>query len=419
MKPVPRNNRLKGLQCKALQCAVAAMALLCAAGVLAAEKQDLEKVEAQIVREREKQKNLAADSRKLALETAQLRRAMIEAASNAQEKEGLLTRLENQLAALVEEAADREAALTAQRRRLAGALGALARLSRNTPQALMFYPGSPTDMVRSALLLRVSVPRLGDRAARLSREIESLTLVKRDIAGKLLTLRRTGDALEIERAGLRAMLDRKNALRQENDRANRHQKRRMRRLAARANDIRELLARLKTPPGVPVPRSPPAAATAATATIAPVPEPPLERDAPAGLRTFPAQGPITPPVVSRLVGRYGESLNFGNTSRGIRLETRPNAQVVTPFDGKIVFAGPFRNYGQILIIEHRGGYHTLLAGLARIDATVGQWVLAGEPIGAMDSRKNTKPTLYVELRRNGQPINPLPWIAAGKQKVRG
>lgn len=406
---MPRNSRTR-------RCAVAAVALLCATGVLAAEKQDLEKVEAQITRGREKQESLEENSRRLALEAAQLRREMIEAARNAQEKEGLLTRLEIQLTELVADAADRAAALAAQRRRLAGTLGALARLSRNAPQALMFYPGSPTDMVRSALLLRITVPRLGNRAATLSREVESLTLVKRDIAGKLLILRRTGNELEIERAGLRAMLERKNALRHENDRANRDQKRRMRRLAVKASDIRELLARLKAPPAAPISKPPAATPRAA---IPPIPEIPPQRGEPAGLRAFPERGPITLPVASRLVGRYGDSLEFGNTSRGIRLETRPNAQVVAPFDGKIVFAGPFRNYGQILIIEHRGGYHTLLAGLARIDAAIGHWVLAGEPIGAMDPRKGAKPTLYVELRRNGQPINPLPWIAAGKQKVRG
>ena len=137
------------------------------------------------------------------------------------------------------------------------------------------------------------------------------------------------------------------------------------------------------------------------------------------MRRFPERGPLTLPVRGKLVGRYGQSTNFGNTAKGVRLETRPDAQVVTPFDGKVVFAGPFRTYGQILIIEHRGGYHTLLAGLAQIDAVVGQWLLAGEPLGSMSTRKSGKPVLYVELRRNGQPINPLPWITAEKQKVRG
>jgi len=72
-----------------------------------------------------------------------------------------------------------------------------------------------------------------------------------------------------------------------------------------------------------------------------------------------------------------------------------------------------------LIIEHGGRYHTLLAGLDRIDAVVGQWLLAGEPVGTLGSAQNENPELYFELRRAGQPINPLPWLATTGDKVRG
>jgi septal ring factor EnvC (AmiA/AmiB activator) len=92
------------------------------------------------------------------------------------------------------------------------------------------------------------------------------------------------------------------------------------------------------------------------------------------------------------------------------IATRSGAQVVTPFDGQIVFEGPFRSYGQILIIEHRGGYHTVLAGLAHVDVVVGQWLKAGEPVGAMIDTAQGHPQLYVELRRSGQPFDPAPWF---------
>ena len=85
----------------------------------------------------------------------------------------------------------------------------------------------------------------------------------------------------------------------------------------------------------------------------------------------------------------------------------------------MVFAGAFKGYGQLLIIEHGEGYHSLLAGLSRIDNTIGQQVLSGEPAGIMGNPKKGPPILYVELRRNGQPINPLPWLAARKSKVNG
>ena len=106
-------------------------------------------------------------------------------------------------------------------------------------------------------------------------------------------------------------------------------------------------------------------------------------------------------------------------SKGITIETRADAQVVTPYDGEVVFAGRFRGYGQLLIIQHGEGYHTLLAGFSRIDSVLGQWLLAGEPVGVMGRGSNGNPALYVELRRNGDAINPLPWLAASDRKVSG
>jgi len=106
-------------------------------------------------------------------------------------------------------------------------------------------------------------------------------------------------------------------------------------------------------------------------------------------------------------------------ARGITIETRVGAQVVAPYDGKIAYAGTFRQYGRILIIDHGERYHTLLAGLDRIDAVVGQWVLAGEPLATMGDQQSGNPELYFELRRTGQPINPLPWLASTDDKVRG
>ena len=132
------------------------------------------------------------------------------------------------------------------------------------------------------------------------------------------------------------------------------------------------------------------------------------------------------PVRGRIASGFGQSDKTGSPLRGITIRTLGQAQVTAPYDGQIVYAGPFRDYGQLLIIAHGEGYHTLLAGMSRIDGVVGQWVLAGEPIGNMgpdDVNRSAKmlelPELYVELRRNGEPINPLPWLAANKGKVTG
>ncbi len=130
------------------------------------------------------------------------------------------------------------------------------------------------------------------------------------------------------------------------------------------------------------------------------------------------QGRMPFPARGRIVARYGQTNDVGVVNKGLEIATRKGAQVIAPYDGQVVFAGPFRGYGLLLIIEHSEGYHTLLAGMARIDATVGQRLLSGEPVGIM-GQDEAKPTLYVELRRNGQPVNPLPWLTAQKSKVSG
>jgi septal ring factor EnvC (AmiA/AmiB activator) len=112
------------------------------------------------------------------------------------------------------------------------------------------------------------------------------------------------------------------------------------------------------------------------------------------------------------MAQFGELNELGIRARGVSIETRPSAQVVAPHDGHVVFAGTFRSYGRLLIIAHGEEYHTLLAGLDQIDCEVGQWVHAGDPVGQMSDHEK-KPVLYVEVRQEGEPVNPLAWLAEG------
>jgi len=131
-----------------------------------------------------------------------------------------------------------------------------------------------------------------------------------------------------------------------------------------------------------------------------------------------AQGKMMFPAKGRVVERFGQPNEVGVVNKGMTIATRKGAQIVAPYDGQVAFAGPFRGYGLLLIIEHSEGYHTLLAGMTRIDATVGQKLTAGEPVGVM-GEEEAKPSLYLELRRQGQPVNPQPWLTAQKSKGHG
>jgi septal ring factor EnvC (AmiA/AmiB activator) len=140
-----------------------------------------------------------------------------------------------------------------------------------------------------------------------------------------------------------------------------------------------------------------------------------------------AQGKLPLPAQGRRALSFGDRTQYGGQSKGTVIETRYAAQITSPCDGWVVYAGEFRSYGQLLIINAGGGYHVLLAGLSQIDVRSGQFVLAAEPVGTMSGgQKNTPssaqisgPVLYVEFRKDGRPIDPGPWWASGQQKVQG
>jgi septal ring factor EnvC (AmiA/AmiB activator) len=356
----------------------------------------------------------ALEKRSLSLDTelVALRRKSIEFARRAQESEALMSQLERQLIELRDEAILRESLLNLRHRQLSGTLGALERLSLNPPRSLLIGPNNPIDTVRSAVLLRTALPRLVSDADALRLEIDTLEKVKNDIRVQSAKLARSTDALAAERAQLTPIMQRKVALQKQTEMEAQRVAKEVQILAGQAQSLRDLMARLgsrkheiQKPPS-----------NQKNVTNSPI-NVLLKR--PEGIRPFPDNNTVVRPVQGRVDQRYGQGTGFGNASRGITIATRERAQIVAPHDGKVVFAGSFRRYGQILIIEHGGGYHTVLAGLAQIDCVVGQWLLAGEPVGSMGREDSEQTALYVELRRNGQPINPLPWMTANGQKVRG
>jgi septal ring factor EnvC (AmiA/AmiB activator) len=133
------------------------------------------------------------------------------------------------------------------------------------------------------------------------------------------------------------------------------------------------------------------------------------------------QGQIALPVTGRIKRRFGADDGNGAVMLGDMLATQSGAIVTAPADGNVLYAGPFRSYGQLLILNAGDGYHVVLAGMSRISVVTGQSVLAGEPVGAMGEARvastsvskngNATPELYVEFRKDGKPVDPAPWWA--------
>lgn len=411
----------------------------------------LRQVEKQLEESREREKALGEKAAELEREIAALREDLVGAARTAQDTEEELSGLESRLADLKAREKALKSELSGREEQLVGVLTALERLALRPPEALLVQPGPADDTVRSAILLRSAVPELRTRADALRQELASLDAVRKEIAEQRTRIAVTGAKLDSQHAKLARLFERKQALAKSTQAERAAAAQKAQALAKDADSLRDLLAKLEVerkrreeearrlaalvrpkpelpamppqPARKPESRSAPAAATAPAAPpaarSAPAPTPAPRQVAAAGtvpMRAFEDQrGAMPMPARGRLVTRYGQGNDAGGSSKGIVVRTRPGAQVVAPADGTVAFAGPFRGYGQLLIMEHGGGYHTLLSGMARIDATVGQRLSSGEPVGVMD--QVTAPNaqdLYVELRRDGAPINPLPWLTARK-----
>ena len=140
-------------------------------------------------------------------------------------------------------------------------------------------------------------------------------------------------------------------------------------------------------------------------------------------------GQVPIPVNGVKLKEYGAPDGIGGLEKGVSIATRAGAQVTAPADGWVVYAGPFRSYGQLLILNAGNGYHILLAGMDRISVDLGQFVLTGEPVAVMGNGSHiaailatgsSQPVLYIEFRKDGIPVDPGPWWAAGEgEKVRG
>ncbi|MBE0532663.1 MAG: peptidoglycan DD-metalloendopeptidase family protein [Rhodospirillales bacterium] len=389
----------------------------------------------------EKRRESEASQRKaeaLEHEVQTLRREMIAAAAATQNHEAEVTRLEARLAELDHAETVKTAGLAAGRAQFDSALMALQRIARHPPEALIAQPMAASDVVRSAILLRTAVPEIERRTEALRAELADIGAIREAASQRRVELAAATEGLKVERRRLDGLVGRKSALKRQADAESRAAAERMEALAGEARDLRDLLAKIEEEGRRRDAERQARAAeekarrererekakvAALTPAMPAVPPPPAAEMPPAEsgelIPISKARGKLPFPVVGHLVGRYGQTTDAGLTRKGISIETRIDAQVVTPYDGLVVFAGQFRGYGQILILEHGEGYHTLLAGLTRIDAVPGQWLAAGEPVGVMESADRGIPVLYMELRRNGQPINPLPWLASQKDKVSG
>jgi septal ring factor EnvC (AmiA/AmiB activator) len=365
-------------------------------------QQRLDEVQRNLETSRREGETLSRTAAALKAEIAKLQAQAVEAAKTAQENEREVAAAEQALGRLQLDEQDQRRALELRRVREGELLAALERLAAVPPSAMAFAPGSPVDLARGGMLMGAAVPRLEAEARDLAQAVAQLGRMEVAIAGRKADLAQRQAVLDAARNTLAGTVARRRALEGETEEKARAAQQRIEALVAQASDLRQAVERIERERQERATEEARHAAEQAAVARTPVPTGPGPR--------------LAVPVVGELVKRFGDQEEYGK-AKGLSFGTRPGAQVVAAFDGEIMFAGPFQGYGQILIIDHGGGYHLLMAGIGRIQGGVGQKVVTGEPVGTMASEGT--PTLYFELRREGQPVDPLPWLAAHDAKVSG
>jgi septal ring factor EnvC (AmiA/AmiB activator) len=389
-----------------------------------AQRKELEQIKSRMTEAEQHRQALEKQASEVSAEVTDLQGKLIDAAGSVQNQEVKVSSLENQVAKLKSQKAEQETALARRRGQLSQTLAAMQRLSLRPPQLVLVKPDSALNMARSASLLNVVLPSLRERASEITKNIEELDATREKYEAERLALGKELVRLNSERQNVDQLLGARKQAQKEAETASAEEQKRVQAFAAKAKDLTALIAQLEKEAAI---RR--RAAEVAAQRLAKRPgsgQPGSKTESLPQVASKPLDetpGKLPLPARGRLVRTFGETDQTGLEQRGITVETRPNAQVVSPANGVIVFAGPFRDYGLLLIIATGENYHTLLAGLGRIDGVVGQKVAAGEPVGQMGGADNgtsaSGSTLYIELRKQGKPINPLPWLAAGLGKVSG
>ena len=442
---------------------------------LTTNKQKLEAAESRA-------KQLQSDVGQMDAERARLNAQLQETARLIQRGEGQMTIIEARRDELESQQKLLQGSLAQRHSQIASLLAAMQRMGRNPPPVIITKREDALQMVRSAMLLARAFPELRTQAEDLAGRLTELARVMADIKAEREKFETETNRLKDGQLRLASLMEVKRQTLSERQEQLDEVRKAAAEISKNVTDLAELITRLDrtvadkttlgayekqaalTPEPAPsaIPRVPSGTTSGEPTSIAagkPIETAPATPDqkpdqkiviaalpklqspsfelSPQGgsmsanpSRLMPAipfhqaRGQLPLPAHGKRVISFGEKMPSGSASKGLVMETRHGAQITAPCDGWVLYASEFRSYGQLLIINGGNGYHVVLAGLSQIDVQLGQFVLAGEPIGTMSAAPKGKaqdnaPVLYVEFRKEGRPVDPEPWWVDGSKKVQG
>ena len=396
---------------------------------------ELEAIRRSIDVSKQRQDALRADIQGIETDRAKLSADLIGTAQRLRATDDDISRIETRLEELQANEDGVRQSLRNRRAVLADILMALQRMGRSPPPAILSRPEDALGAIRGSIMAGAVLPDIRVEADALAADLKELTQVTARIAAERDQLRTRYASLGEERARFDLLMETKRSQGEQTQASLEEEERKSADLAGKAQSLAGLIQSLEKEVA-----SAGRAADAAREASASSP-PVTDKDEAArrladtsrispAIRFIDAKGLLTWPVPGDKLMGFGDSDGLGGTAQGLSLATRPGTPVVSPADGWVVYAGPFRSYGQVLILNAGGGYHVVMAGMEKIDAALGQFVLAGEPVAVMGATRlaslgdvhhtSAQPTLYVEFRKDGTAINSAPWWApANTDEVKG
>ncbi|MBX4869149.1 murein hydrolase activator EnvC family protein [Rhizobium bangladeshense] len=365
--------------------------------------------------------------------TQSIRQALIDSAARRKGLETQILESEKKLADLGVKEDGIRRSLHERRGLLAEVLAALQRMGRNPPPALLVTPDDALASVRSAILLGAVVPGMRKETDKLVADLASLAALQTASAAEKTALTATmADGIEEER--------RMDLLLAENDKLSRSnaaeleaERKRSEELAGKATSLEGLVASMESE--IASVREAAAAARQAeenrklltdeqraqAKALAESGVPDKNRIAPA----YPfaeLRAKLELPVAGDILRQFGDADGTGHEAMGMTVAANPETVVTAPADGLVVFAGAFRSYGQMIILDVGDGYHLVLSGMDTINTRQGKFVFSGEPLAVMGAKRvasatalaleTDRPTLYIEFRKDGKPVDSRPWWTA-------
>ncbi len=401
----------------------------------AERERELKRAEEQLQKSQAESAALAAEIAQIRGDRARLNSDLVATSQRVRDAEARAQAADQRLSALtISEEAMRKS-LAARRGTIVEVLAALQRIGRKPPPAVLVRPEDMLQAVRTSMLLGAVLPELRQEAQTLIEDLTTLVSTREEMAKERDALAAESERLRSERQRLTMLIAARQTQLESSEARQVEERRRVQLLVREAQTLKELIARMEAEIAS-------ASRAAQAARSAP---PPSQNPAQAALlgpgalrdmaRLQPkiafqdTKGTLSLPATGSVVRSFGASDGLGGRESGMAVETGKFALVTTPVDGWISYAGPYRSYGHVLIINAGGGYHIVLTGLDRVNVDTGQFVLAGEPVatmggspaGALAGESGTGlPVVYIEFRKDGAPIDPGPWWAKNDgEKVRG